>query len=79
MKLTLLSLFALRMLLVALRNNGIWKKQSLFNKHVVVTGAGSGIGRQMSLMMAKQGAKLSLWDLNLESVQKVQKEITNMN
>ena len=33
-------------------------------KAVLITGAGSGLGRAVALQVAKEGAKLSLVDLN---------------
>src|ERR1700722_6872773 len=37
---------------------------SLKDKHAVVTGAGSGIGRAVALMLAKQGATVYVADIN---------------
>jgi len=34
------------------------------NQVVLITGAGSGLGRASALQVAKEGAKLSLVDLN---------------
>lgn len=39
-----------------------------------LTGAGSGIGRYMAIAFAKQGAKLSLSDINLEGLEETSKE-----
>ncbi|MEO7774797.1 MAG: SDR family oxidoreductase [Steroidobacteraceae bacterium] len=41
----------------------------LSNKTVVVTGAGRGIGRAISLELARQGANLALFDLNPEDIE----------
>ena len=45
------------------------------NKVVVITGAGSGIGRATALAFAREGAKLHLTDINRERVEAVAKEI----
>ncbi|MCH6267139.1 SDR family oxidoreductase [Neobacillus citreus] len=48
----------------------------LENKVAVITGAGSGMGRAIAVLFAKEGAKVIAADLNEESVQSVVKEIT---
>ena len=45
------------------------------NKVVIVTGAGSGIGKATANHFAKNGAKVVVSDINFESVQKVADEI----
>ena len=49
---------------------------SLLNKHAVVTGSGSGIGKAVALLLAKQGATVYVTDINLEQADEVVKEIT---
>ena len=44
--------------------------KNLENKVVVVTGAGSGIGRALALQLAAQGAQLALCDVNADNLQK---------
>jgi NAD(P)-dependent dehydrogenase (short-subunit alcohol dehydrogenase family) len=44
-------------------------------KTAIVTGAGSGIGRAIAHAMAKRNAHTILVDINLESIEKVSKEI----
>lgn len=46
--------------------------ESLKNKIVVITGAGSGIGRHLALQLADQGAKLALNDYNAETLKETE-------
>ncbi len=43
----------------------------------LITGAGQGIGREISLRFAKEGASLVLCDINLETLKDVEKEINS--
>src|SRR3954470_12013938 len=47
----------------------------LEGRGVIVTGAGSGIGRAAALKFAEEGAKVLVADLNAESSEQVVKEI----
>jgi 2-keto-3-deoxy-L-fuconate dehydrogenase len=47
----------------------------LSGKEAVVTGAGSGIGRAVALMLAKQGARVTIADINEEQTMAVVSEI----
>ncbi len=40
-----------------------------------MTGAGSGIGRCLSIMLSKQGVKVTVADLNLETAEETVKMI----
>lgn len=42
-------------------------KKNIEGQIVLITGAGGGIGRQLSLEFATHGAKLVLWDINKDS------------
>lgn len=42
----------------------LWRKKSVEGEIVLITGAGSGIGRQIALNFAMKGAQLVLWDVN---------------
>ena len=47
----------------------------LKNKVAIVTGAASGIGKEIAMVYSKEGAKVAIADLNLESAKLVVKEI----
>ncbi|EUJ21886.1 SDR family oxidoreductase [Listeria aquatica] len=47
----------------------------LVGKVAVVTGAASGMGKQISILYAKEGAKVIVADLNLEAAEKTVEEI----
>ena len=51
---------------------------SLKNKIAVITGAGSGIGKAMALLFAKQGAVVHIIELNTEMAEAVVEEIVIM-
>ena len=48
----------------------------LNNKSVVITGGGSGIGKAMSVLFAKQGAQVHIIELNTEAATDIVDEIT---
>jgi 2-keto-3-deoxy-L-fuconate dehydrogenase len=48
---------------------------SLQQKHAVVTGAGSGIGRAVAMLLARQGARVTIVDINQGQADEVVKEI----
>ena len=48
---------------------------SLKNKKAVITGGGSGIGRAIAVLFAKQGAEIHIIDLTIESAQEAVAEI----
>jgi 2-keto-3-deoxy-L-fuconate dehydrogenase len=48
---------------------------SLQNKKAIVTGGGSGIGRAIAALFAKQGAEVHIIDLTIESAQEAVDEI----
>lgn len=45
------------------------------DKVVLITGAGSGLGQASALQIAKEGAKLSLVDLNAESLEETKRKV----
>jgi NAD(P)-dependent dehydrogenase (short-subunit alcohol dehydrogenase family) len=49
----------------------------LDGKTALITGAGSGIGREIALLFAKQGANVVVADINVEGANRVAKEITD--
>lgn len=46
-------------------------KKSLKGEHAFITGAGSGIGKLMAIKLAEMGCKVTLADINLDSVKAV--------
>ncbi|HHF7345029.1 TPA: 3-hydroxybutyrate dehydrogenase [Legionella feeleii] len=50
----------------------------LKNKVAIVTGAASGIGKEIALVYAREGAKVAIADLNLSQAQQVAEEIQSM-
>lgn len=47
------------------------------NKVAAITGAGSGIGQQLAILLAKQGCHLALSDINLQGLQATRDLITD--
>lgn len=47
----------------------------LKDKAAIVTGGARGIGREIALAFAKEGANIALWDVNAEALAATQKEI----
>jgi len=52
------------------------ERDSFKGKVVVVTGAASGIGREIALAFARRGAKLAVADINAGALEKVRLELT---
>nr|WP_232220811.1 SDR family NAD(P)-dependent oxidoreductase [Legionella tunisiensis] len=50
----------------------------LKNKVAIVTGAASGIGKEIAIVYAREGAKVAIADLNLNQAQQVADEIQSM-
>ena len=51
----------------------------LKNKTCIVTGSGSGIGKASALLLAEEGAKVVVVDLNEDNAKSTEKEINNFN
>lgn len=47
----------------------------LLGKNVLITGAASGIGRLMALKIAQRGARLVLWDVNVQRLDALHAEL----
>lgn len=52
--------------------------KQLDKKVAIITGAGSGIGRETALLFAKEGAKVTVSDINEEAGKKVVQEIKDL-
>lgn len=55
-----------------------YRPRSVKGDTVLITGGGSGIGRNMAKRFAKLGAKIVLWDMNQEGLEKVKKEVEEL-
>jgi 3-oxoacyl-[acyl-carrier protein] reductase len=49
----------------------------LLGKAIVITGAGRGLGRQMAELIARQGARLALFDIDAEKLQEAKRACSN--
>lgn len=47
----------------------------LAGRHVVITGGASGIGRLTALALARRGARLTIWDINGDALERVVAEL----
>jgi meso-butanediol dehydrogenase/(S,S)-butanediol dehydrogenase/diacetyl reductase len=61
--------------IIILRGDGIMK---LANKVAIITGAGSGIGRETALLFAREGAKIVVADLDPNAGAKTVDDITSL-
>lgn len=48
------------------------------DKVTLITGAGTGIGKETAHLFAKEGAKLILTDVNVEGVKETEKEVNEL-
>lgn len=53
------------------------KRKSLKNKHVVITGGSSGIGKQLGILAAKEGAHVTILARNVERLRIATEEIAS--
>ncbi len=52
---------------------------SLKNKKAIITGAGSGIGKAIAILFARQGAEVHILEINEETATEVMSEIKSFN
>ncbi|MCF6466136.1 3-oxoacyl-[acyl-carrier-protein] reductase [Clostridium sp. Cult2] len=50
----------------------------LKDKTAIITGGGSGIGKETAIKFAGEGAKVAIWDINLEEANKTAEEISKL-
>ncbi|KAI6195838.1 hypothetical protein M3Y94_01035900 [Aphelenchoides besseyi] len=55
-----------------------WPRKSVRGNLMLITGAGSGMGRASAIEFAKQGVRLILWDVNEEGNKETEKIIRQM-
>ena len=51
----------------------------LEGKVILITGAGSGFGRELAITFANKGADLALNDINMESLEETKKLVLHEN
>lgn len=56
----------------------ICNKNRIHIKVVIITGGGSGLGQATALQLAKEGAKLSLVDLNEKGLEETKAKISEV-
>ncbi|XP_063386506.1 short-chain dehydrogenase/reductase family 16C member 6 isoform X2 [Cydia fagiglandana] len=56
--------------------NAIRPMKSVKGDVVLVTGGGGGVGRQLAVKLARLGAKVVVWDINKEGLQKTCADVT---
>nr|NP_001298903.1 epidermal retinol dehydrogenase 2 [Papilio xuthus]BAM18190.1 short-chain dehydrogenase [Papilio xuthus] len=69
--------YILESLFWTLMPNAIRPMKNLKGDVVVVTGAGGGVGRHLSIKLARLGAKVVAWDINKEALQKTCSALTD--
>jgi len=50
-------------------------KQDFRDRVVMITGAGSGIGRQLAIVLAREGAKIGAIDISLEGLDSLERQL----
>jgi len=58
-----------------LREKGLLPKKNVDKKHIFITGAGSGLGRGVTLKFAKRGANLTISDINEAGLQETKQMV----
>lgn len=80
--LIVLVIISVIVLYLAMRRRQKLRAQLVFStfegKHILITGAAHGIGREMALQLASQGANLILWDINSTTLVNIEQEISRM-
>ena len=65
--------------MIAKRTKGNLFVRSFVNKVAVITGAASGMGRYLALLLAKMGCNVAICDVNEEELEKTSKMVSGCN
>ena len=66
---------AIAAMTVALAASLLQRRKSVEGKTIVLTGAATGLGRAQAFALAKAGAKLVIWDINMEQLEKTAQDV----
>lgn len=55
------------------------RKKNISNEKVLITGAGSGLGRALALEFARKGSTIIMWDTNEDMLAEIADKVSDLN